>query len=81
MIRDKCGTYAGVQQHQVHKEPLCDPCRYAKAKYMREYRAQHPESVKRQTKDTAIRMKAMRVLAQRHLLEFRQIYTQIKKEQ
>lgn len=32
------GTYAGLQQHNKAKEPVCQPCREAGRQYMREYR-------------------------------------------
>lgn len=39
VISEKCGTYAGVQQHNVKNTPLCPRCRLARNEYMRMYRA------------------------------------------
>jgi hypothetical protein len=39
MNRAKCGTYAGVAEHDKAHETVCNECRTAKAIYMREYRA------------------------------------------
>ena len=35
---ERCGTYAGVQQHRKRKEPACDECRKAAREYMSELR-------------------------------------------
>ena len=36
---ERCGTYAGVQQHRKRREPACEPCREAAREYMRDLRA------------------------------------------
>ena len=38
MLRDKCGTTAGWNQHEREGEAQCAPCLGAKAKYQREWR-------------------------------------------
>jgi hypothetical protein len=36
---ERCGTYAGAQQHRRRKEPACDECREAQREYVRSLRA------------------------------------------
>lgn len=36
---DKCGDYAGWNQHQTLGVPTCDQCRAAFSEYQRQYRA------------------------------------------
>ena len=81
MIRKQCGTYAGVAQHNKHGEYLCDPCKVANREYIKDYRKKNPEAMKKQTAAAKVRARTLTILAQRHLLEYRQIYTDIKKEQ
>ena len=35
---DRCGSYAGYNAHNLLGEAPCDPCKHARADYMREYR-------------------------------------------
>lgn len=35
---EKCGTYAGWNEHKRNSEPPCNPCKRAHADYMREWR-------------------------------------------
>ena len=38
-VDERCGTYAGVQQHRLRRESACDECREAQREYMRALRA------------------------------------------
>jgi hypothetical protein len=37
-MREKCGTYAGWNQHMKRGEPVCDACRHANSNYILAYR-------------------------------------------
>ena len=38
-LDERCGTYAGVQQHRKRREPACAECRKAAREYARTVRA------------------------------------------
>ena len=38
-VLQECGTHAGYQRHLYNGETCCDPCRYARSRYMAQFRA------------------------------------------
>ena len=44
VLDERCGTYAGVQQHRKRREPACDLCRQAARDYMRGLRTREGPS-------------------------------------
>lgn len=48
--RQPCGTYGAAHRHYAYKEPLCEPCKQAKAEYEKNLRASRPKSPPRVAK-------------------------------
>lgn len=40
-MTEKCGTYAGAQQHRKQGEQVCKSCRHATSVYMGQWRARN----------------------------------------
>jgi len=38
----RCGSYAGAMAHKHRREPCCDTCRPARARYQARWRDAHP---------------------------------------
>jgi hypothetical protein len=73
----RCGTYAGYQQHKKAGEAACDDCAEASRRYAQEYRNRNP---KVREKDIALlraRREATRLLIERHRDEFRQLLNEV----
>lgn len=71
---DKCGTYAGWNQHQQRNEPQCQPCLAAQRAYMADYRASNPAFVERNRLRGAARSRALTRLANEYQRRFAEIY-------
>ena len=50
VIREKCGTRNGYQQHSYYKEKPCAPCTLANAERFRRVYAAHPERERERNK-------------------------------
>jgi hypothetical protein len=62
----QCGTYGGYQAHRRRGQEVCGPCRTAYLQYIRDYRAAHPDAVRRQKLIATIRSRTLSRLARLH---------------
>lgn len=74
---DECGTYAGYQKHMVLGTPICALCRDAATEYQRQWRAAHPEKAARHAARQHLRLRALRILGARHVIELRKIMAEL----
>ena len=47
-VYEDCGTYAAAVRHGKEKTPTCDPCREARAEYVRKWRERTGKTAYRQ---------------------------------
>lgn len=67
---DKCGTYAGYNQHRRDRTPTCPACRAAATDYQRKRRAENPDIYDQEKFLNGIRGRALWRLASLHPDEF-----------
>jgi len=67
---EPCGTYGAYGRHIRAKEEPCAACRAANAAYGKGRRDAYPGRVKRSTRAAKARQAALRLLAERHPVEF-----------
>lgn len=75
-ITDKCGTYAGYQQHIRLKDKPCTPCRIANREYARKYRAENEAVRRRELEYTTARTRAIARLIALHPAQWDALLTQ-----
>ena len=57
VIREQCGTYAGVRRHMRRAEQLCAPCYEARKMYSKNYQDKHREKTRAANKTSRIKHK------------------------
>jgi hypothetical protein len=67
---DKCGTYAGFNQHNRDRTRMCEACRAAATEYQRNRRKNNPEIYQKEAEMTKLRSRALWRLAHNHQREF-----------
>jgi len=67
---EDCGTYAAYQRHKKRGIPIDDDCKAALREYMREYRENHPDTLKRDRRVATARSRALTRLANAHPGEY-----------
>ena len=65
-----CGTHGAYQRHHKAGETPCDACRAANAAYMKARRDAWPAHLTRSVRGAKARQAALRLLAERHPVEF-----------
>ena len=75
---ERCGTYAGVQQHRKLKESACDACREAQREYMRALRARMGPARDRWWNRT--RHAALELLAAEYPERLRELLAEVRKD-
>jgi len=65
-----CGTHGAYLRHVRAKEDACDACKAANAAYMKGLRDARPGYLARAVRSAKARQAALRLLAERHPVEF-----------
>jgi hypothetical protein len=56
---EKCGTYAGYNQHTRDKTPRCEACKAAGREYAAQWRSNMPESSKQKNREAQARYRSL----------------------
>lgn len=74
MMGEKCGTYAGYQEHGKRGQERCASCRQANAEYMAKRRREDPHGYWAEASKQMARNRALRQLARLFPSELRALY-------